>query len=70
MGDDTPRFKDTKTEVIIAKEAPGKCELCGAVAETRPYGPKGEEICIGCGLKNPAAAVAAMKARFQKVGLS
>jgi hypothetical protein len=30
-----------------------KCELCGATAELRPYGPNGENICFECGQKNP-----------------
>lgn len=38
--------------VILAPEAPQKCELCGKVEETRPYGPKGEEICFDCGMKD------------------
>lgn len=29
-----------------------KCELCGKVAELRPYGPNGENICYDCGMKN------------------
>ena len=33
-----------------------KCELCGEVAELRPYGPNGEEVCFDCGMKNTAAA--------------
>lgn len=46
--------RDPVTGVIyIMEEPPGKCELCGAVEETRPYGPNGEQICFGCGEKNP-----------------
>ena len=26
------------------------------LAETRPYGPNGEEVCFKCGMKNEAAA--------------
>lgn len=33
-----------------------KCELCGAVEETRPYGPKGERVCFDCGMKDEPAA--------------
>lgn len=40
--------------IIIEPEADGKCELCGAAEETRPYGPNGERICYGCGMKNEA----------------
>jgi hypothetical protein len=31
------------------------CELCGEVAELRPYGPNGEEICFQCGMKDEEA---------------
>jgi len=43
--------------VIITQESPQKRELCGAIAETRPYGPKGEEICFDCGMKDPAGTM-------------
>lgn len=38
--------------VILEPEPDCKCELCGAVEETRPYGPNGERVCFGCGMKN------------------
>lgn len=34
-----------------------RCELCGAVEETRPYGPNGEEICYPCGMKNKETTI-------------
>lgn len=34
---------------IICAESPRKCELCGKLAETRPYGPDGKRICFECG---------------------
>lgn len=37
---------------IIKQTAPRKCELCGAIKETRPYGPDGKEICFSCGMKD------------------
>ncbi len=37
---------------IIEVEPPARCELCGEVAELRPYGPHGERICHTCGLKD------------------
>lgn len=42
--------------VLIEQEPPGRCELCGAVAELRPYGPNGERVCFPCGMKDRAAA--------------
>ncbi len=41
---------------FIESERPKPCELCGAYKETRPYGPKGEEVCYPCGMKNKPAA--------------
>lgn len=41
--------------VIIEPTDHAKCELCGAVAELRPYGPNGENICYNCGMKDEAA---------------
>ena len=40
---------------IAADEFHEACELCGKVAELRPYGPKGEEVCFTCGMKDKAA---------------
>ncbi|KKL27727.1 hypothetical protein LCGC14_2382230, partial [marine sediment metagenome] len=28
------------------------CEWCGKEAELRPYGPKGENVCFSCGMKD------------------
>ena len=40
---------------FIAEEPAQKCELCGAIEETRPYGPKGERVCLTCGIKDEEA---------------
>lgn len=37
-------------------EATQKCELCGALKETRPYGPNGENVCFPCGMKDEDSA--------------
>lgn len=50
--------------LLIEVEADGTCELCGNVAELRPYGPRGENICHPCGKKNKAATERAMRQRF------
>jgi hypothetical protein len=42
----------------------GKCELCGALAETRPYGPNGEHACFDCGMKDESAAKRAFSKRL------
>jgi hypothetical protein len=39
---------------VVCAEEDDICELCGKVAELRPYGPKGERICYECGEKDPA----------------
>ena len=38
---------------IIAQEADRACEMCNTVDECRPYGPKYEQICFNCAMKNP-----------------
>lgn len=49
---------------VIQAQPPGRCELCGAVDETRPYGPNGEEICFACGEKDPETTKAKFMERF------
>lgn len=44
----------------------GKCELCGAEEELRPYGPKGEKVCFKCGMKNPEAAARQFKKHMRE----
>ena len=41
--------------VIISDEDDRCCELCGKLAECRPAGPKQEQVCYDCALKDPAA---------------
>lgn len=38
--------------LIIEREEPQQCDMCGEIAELRPYGPNGECICFDCGMKN------------------
>lgn len=47
--------------VIIEPEPEQQCDLCGKVAELRPYGPNGEKICFECGMKNRDTTEAAFK---------
>lgn len=44
-------------KVSFEKEAESKCELCGDIAELRPYGPNGENICCPCGDKMDPAVL-------------
>lgn len=41
--------------VWIIPEPDGRCDLCGAVEETRRYGPNGESVCFACGMKDEPA---------------
>lgn len=41
---------------VIEPDEPQKCDLCGKIAETRPYGPNGEDVCFPCGMKDEKAA--------------
>lgn len=45
---------------VIEEQSPEECDLCGKVAELRPYGPNGENVCFDCGMKNPEAAKRAL----------
>jgi len=47
---------------VIAKENVDRCELCRCIAETRPYGPNGEEVCFDCGMKDEEST----KCQFEK----
>lgn len=38
--------------IIICDEPEQQCDLCGKIAELRPYGPNGECICHECGMKD------------------
>lgn len=46
----------TKTPLgvlIIEEEPPQQCDMCGEIAELRPYGPPGARmICFPCGMKD------------------
>ena len=43
------------------EENPKRCEECGLIAETRPYGLHYEDICIECGLKDVSLSEFRMK---------
>lgn len=40
---------------FLYKENDQQCDLCGKIAELRPYGPNGECICFECGMKDEKA---------------
>lgn len=46
---------------IIFEEPPQRCESCGMIEETRPYGLNHEEICFACAMKDPALTEIRMK---------
>ena len=48
---------------VIYQENQQQCDLCGKVAELRPYGPNGECVCFQCGMKDEAAA----KRQFSRI---
>jgi hypothetical protein len=41
---------------VIEEERPQQCDICGKIAELRPYGPNGECVCFECGMKDLPAA--------------
>ena len=48
----------------IYVEAAQQCDLCGEIAELRPYGPNGECVCFSCGMRNEDAAKRAFRSRL------
>jgi hypothetical protein len=46
---------------IIFEELPQRCEDCGIIAETRPFGINHEEICFDCAMKDEAVTQIRMK---------
>lgn len=46
---------------IVFEEIPQRCEDCGLITVTRPYGLHHEEICEECALKDPAVTEMRMK---------
>ena len=46
---------------MIYEEPPQRCESCGIIAETRPYGLNHEEICFDCAMKDEALTEIRMK---------
>ena len=52
--------------IILEPEKPQQCDLCGKVAELRPYGPNGECICFECGMKDKATTDRMMGQRLSE----
>lgn len=62
---DCPLHGQQIAEVLAQPtRAPGRCELCGAITQTRPYGPNGEQVCLDCAMKDQAAAARGFHKRF------
>jgi len=51
--------------IILYAENPQQCDLCGKIAELRPYGPEGECVCFSCGMKDKEAAQRAFAKQLQ-----
>jgi len=49
---------------VIEGEPSAACELCGKLAELRPYGPGGKNVCFECGMKDEALAVRQLERRM------
>lgn len=50
--------------LIIEVEDDDVCELCGEIAELRPYGPGGKRVCFPCGMKDPAEMERQLESRL------
>ena len=55
--------KKTGNKFYIKKEEPEKCAYCGKVAELRPYGKNGANICFKCAMEDEEEA----KKQFGKI---
>ncbi len=49
-------FRRKGNDIICDEEKPQQCDMCSEIRELRPYGPKGECVCVDCGMKDPEAA--------------
>jgi hypothetical protein len=47
---------------FIAEEVAQACEMCGVIAECRPYGPNDEQICFECAMKDEETTKKKMEA--------
>ena len=50
--------------ILLEQEAKAMCDICRKVAELRPYGPRGENVCFSCGMKDEAAVIRAFEQRL------
>lgn len=60
---DDVTYKLPDGTVVLTAESDQVCELCGAVEETRPYGPHGKRVCFNCAMKDEPEA----KRQFDKL---
>lgn len=58
-----------ENKFVIAPQPYELCELCNTMADCRPYGPGGKQVCFSCGIKNPEIALTAFKKMLCRVGL-
>lgn len=48
------------TMLLVEEGEPSACESCGEVADLRPYGPGGKNICFACGQRDPEGTLERM----------
>jgi hypothetical protein len=53
--------------LLVEETMPGECELCGSVAELRPCGPGGKNICVDCGRRDPENTARKMNRILKKM---
>jgi hypothetical protein len=49
------------TNLNTFEENPQRCEGCGLITETRPYGLHHEEICVDCAMEDMTVSLIRMK---------
>ena len=48
---------------VISEQEPEECEYCGKIAELRPYGENGANICFKCAMEDEKET----EKQFQKI---
>ena len=54
-------------KIIVRREKPQQCDLCGKIDALRPYGPNKECICFECGIKNLESTIKRLTEQFEAI---
>lgn len=57
-------------KLVIEKEDDEKCECCGKIAELRPYGKNGANVCFECAMKDEKTAKEMFNKRIEGINIA